>query len=378
MTQVLLLYEKFIPSVRLCAYEQLNYLAKKGFFEFNHCQTDKVSRDQCENADVVVFVRTSTELDLILAQKFKEAGKFIAYVLDDDLLHIEKGLTLTPYYQMKVVRRRIKTILEISDMLISPSQYLLHKYSVYVKRTVRIEEPCLYRHNSKFQKDRIKIGFAGSPDRNKDINEILDNVITHLYNKYRDIVEFEFFGAKPSVVDKLNLKFYSYEENYEIYQNRIASLNWDIGLAPMSSTEFKKCKYYNKYTEYGAIQCVGVYSKVKPYTDIIIDGYNGLLCDNTVEEWITKLEDIIFSQTKLLAMKEDIKREMDLKFNVEIVGHNYLINFQELQYYKAPKSHYPLFTFYRNYAKVTRIKEFVIRNKWNTPIRLIQKLIGQA
>ncbi len=378
MTQVLLLYEKFIPSVRLCAYEQLNYLAQKGFFVLNHCQTDQATRKQCENADVIVFVRTSTELDMILAKKFKKNGKFIAYVLDDDLLHIEEGLASTPYYQMNAVQRRIKVILGLSDLLISPSRYLLQKYSSYVKRTVKIEEPCLNCVKNKPQNDIIKIGFAGSSDRNKDINDILENVITSLYYKYSDIVEFEFFGAKPAVVDKLNLKFYPYEDSYETYQNRFTSLNWDIGLAPMSSTEFKNCKYYNKYTEYGAIQCVGVYSKVKPYTDIIVDGNNGLLCENTEEEWIRKLENIIISQTKLLAMKEDINREMELKFTLEAVGNGYLKNFQELEHHKSPKRHYPLFTFYKNYAKVTRIKEFVIRNKWNTPRRLIQKLIRQA
>lgn len=375
MTKVLLLYEEFIPSVRLCAYEQLNYLSNEGLIELTHCKNKELKREQCEVADVVFFVRAATSFDYLLVKQLKKMNKYLVYVLDDDILHIEPNLSTSPFYQMNIVKNRIRNILKLCDVLASPSNYLLNKYSKYVNKVAKIEEPCLYIDKYENINKKIKIGYAGSNDRNKDIKNILENVIEKLILKHSDKVEFEFFGAKPEFVDRLNINYYKFEDNYEKYQDKLISLNWDIGLSPMSSSEFKMCKHYNKYLEYGSINCVGIYSNVTPYKEIIRTGENGILCDNFEDEWFLKIESLILDTETLDKIKSKINQEMNEKFSPKKVSMDYFFNIPELKFYASNWDKYNTFELHKIYAYIIRIYEFIIRNGWRAPFKAVVKFL---
>lgn len=375
MTNVLLIYDSFIPTVRLCAYEQLNYLANKGLLYFEHCNAREVTGKQCSKADVVIFVRSSTVLELSLAKKCKKKNKFLIYILDDDLLNIAPDLHSTPYYSMENIKNRMKKILNLCDVLASPSSRLLHKYEKYIiSKTILIEEPCKMYSNKRVENEKIKIGFAGSPDHNRDLNSMLNNVIHTIYNKYNDIVVIEFFGAKPKIVDDLNLKYYSYTNNYEEYQKKLIELNWDVGLAPLADTEFNKCKHYNKYIEYGSIGCVGVYSNIEPYTKVIKNGINGYLCDNIEEIWFQSLETIILNKKVLGEISGNVMKEISQNFTIPSVAENLIIDLPDLIEYKAPINRCFFVKGIKTYSIFIRGLEYLKRNGMKTPITLFEKL----
>ena len=54
-----------------------------------------------------------------------------------------------------------------------------------------------------------------------------------------------------------------------------------------------KSKSYLKYIEYSALGLPGIYSKFGPYPEIVKDGTNGLLCENSASDWYNKIRQMI-------------------------------------------------------------------------------------
>lgn len=397
-TNVLLVYEQFIASVRLCGYEQLRYLEEKGVIRFQ-CGLDvKITAKQCQWADIIVFVRSAAWLDYKIALENKKRGKIIVYVLDDDLLHIPVHYASCGYFRQAPVRRRILWFLKNSDVFASPSIYLLEKYIGYAGRTVRIEEPCikhgmaaekLYCQKQREQKQEIgeqkaagrkgwanrklKIGFAGSMDRGSEVTQILQGALVQFYRRHKNEIELEFMGAKPAFAERLGLACYPYEENYTAYQKKMLRLEWDIGLAPMPDTNFHRAKHYNKYIEYASIGCVGIYSNVMPYTQVIRNEENGILCENTVQGWIGALEWCLHHPSECAKMRENLALDME-RFSLSAVSRQFAAQMPELSSYQAGRGRACAVRGYRMVGMLIRGMEFLFRYKSRVPQRLAEKI----
>lgn len=377
MTNVLLIYDVFIPSVRLCGYEQMKCLEKQGKISFIASDAKELKGKQCEWADVVLFVRSSTWLEWKIAKQCKKAGKLILYALDDDVFEIAPDSLSAVYFNQKTVRSRVRWFIKNSDVFISPSRHILEKYKHDAKRTLRIEEPS-FKHEfipeKKKENRKLKIGFAGSVDRTGDVQRILQGAIEEFYEKYKEEADIEFMGAKIDLIDKLGLKYYPYEEDYEKYQKRFAELNWDIGLAPMPDTEFHRGKHYNKYIEYASIGCIGIYSNVIPYTYAVKDKENGILCGNTTKEWLEALEWCLENREKLKTIRENVEEDVKRNFTVEVVTERFVEELPEVAEYKAKKKgRYPM-AVYGKLSWLVRYVEFVIRNGVETPKKVLKKI----
>ena len=375
MPHILLLYEMFIPSVRLCAYEQLKYLEEQGKVTFKHCEVKKVTRKMCLECDIVILVRGYSVLEEKLVAELKKQDKMLIYVLDDDLLNIADGLASSNYFKLDIVKNRIQNIMRMCDILITPSIILADKYKMLFKRTVIIEEPCLpYKVKEKKQKSKVKIGFAGSIDREGDIDSIITEVIRELNHKYKGKISIEFMGAKPKIVEELKLTYYPYEGSYDTYKEMIANANWDIGLAPMPDTEFHRCKYYNKFIEYSSASIIGVYSDLEPYTQIISHKKDGLLCSNTKQSWIEQVSWLIDHDAEREEIRHRIEMEMKEKFAISIVAEQFYSDIPELSNFKAKRCKNIPLELIKLTSLIIKALEFVKRNGIKSPLLIFKKV----
>lgn len=300
----LLLYRTFGPSVNLCGFLQLRKLAEEGSVSFRHKRITDVKRTDLDWAQVVAFVRGDGLLDEMMAKVCHEAGKYVLYILDDDLLNVPMDLGSGPYYAQESVKRHIRRMLEYSDCFVSPSPVLLKKYGGQCRNSFQLLEPaaCCLKEKRPNGDGKVHIGFAGSSDRGSDIDRIISEALTAVMVRYGEQITLEIFGTRTEIAEKLGCKTYPYTESYEEYQEMMARLNWDIGLAPMPETAFHACKHYNKLVEYSGFGIVGVYSDVPPYSDAVEQGETGFLCENTTQAWVVALSRLIED--------EDLRREM--------------------------------------------------------------------
>ena len=320
---VLITSTTFIPSVLLCGHTQLEYLEKQGKLNYKFVISHFTNKKNIEWADIIVFLRSDSDIDAYVSRIAKRVGKKLIYVLDDDILNVPSYLSSAPYYLLPSTNKNIRTIMSNCDTFLTPSPVLLEKYGKSFKHKFLISEPSLNRINKKPENNKVKIGFAGSIDRAQDLNEILEEAITQIVNKYGDSIEIEIMGAKPEFVDKLNLRHLPYQDGYDTYTAFMAKCNWDIGLAPMPNTAFHRCKYFNKYVEYASFGIAGVYSNLKPYTYGIKDKINGLLANNTTSDWVNAISTLIDNEKLRKEISNNCLHEANEKYALDILAEDY-------------------------------------------------------
>ena len=112
---------------------------------------------------------------------------------------------------------------------------------------------------------------------------------------------------------------------------------FSIGLAPGRVSGFYACKYYNKFVEYAAIGAVGVYTAADPYLQIVRNGENGLLCENTQAAWRDGIVRLISDPALRTRCAAEAVSQIRKEFNPASVAEEILRQCPELTGYHAPE-----------------------------------------
>ncbi|WP_028308159.1 glycosyltransferase family 1 protein [Desulfitibacter alkalitolerans] len=338
-TRVLALCLSTIPSATVGVIKPLQEIEKRGLLEFRFKESLKVNKSDIVFADVVIFIRGSEDLELDLAKECRKLHKYNIYFLDDDLPNITETSNSYIYYSNKVVQNNILSIMKQCDGLWTTNLLLLDKYKCFFQKASKLDAPALLADmdiNIDKIQDKIKIGFAGGLDHKYFIDTFLEAPIKDIYDRFSDRIEFQFFGVKPSFHVDYPVIYLPYETLHDKYSERMHSLKWDIGLAPLPQTDFHACKYFNKFLEYGALGIAGVYSNVEPYKRIVVNNINGMLTDNDKHQWINAISYLIQNPNHLLRIKNNVLKQVREQFNLTTISNDVCRAFPELTEYKAP------------------------------------------
>lgn len=132
------------PSVRLCIDSQFEFLKNNGVCKYFYC-SDSHPTKELFKADVVIIGRLHSNIDVSLVYLLKKLKKKIIYMLDDDLLNVQSGMSCSEYFQATETRARIKKMIDCSEYIMSPSPIILKKFQH--KKGILIEEPALNLSN---------------------------------------------------------------------------------------------------------------------------------------------------------------------------------------------------------------------------------------
>ena len=323
----LLTYAGEFPSVQLCASAQLEELAKQELLDYRAMSYHKVSAKDLNWADCVILGRSDSWYERKLAKKAKQAGKYVAYLIDDDLLNVPENLLSADHFSRKDIRKNIQDMILLSDMILSPSPVLLEKYAPAEsgRKGILVEEPALLPvQYTPWDTDRpVQIGFAGSLDRVDDIEHILKEALLRIKKEYGNRVSFSFFGAIPSFAAQLDAKTIPFCESYETYLQTLNGLSWDIGLAPMPDTAFHSCKHYIKFIEYSAAGVVGIYSHTGPYLRLKKWPDCALFCENTAEDWYQAIKALLDDPGMREQMRKNASLSCAKDLNLHTVAADY-------------------------------------------------------
>ena len=304
--RVLLIYRVMIPSIRLCGHAQMEALAAQGVVEYRAVQEMRLKSSDMDWADIVLLGRLDSWYERRLTRLLKESGRYLAYILDDDLLNIPMHVSSAGYYAQKDIQRNIRDMIGMSDAIISPSPRLLDRYARDGRAAIRIEEPAIspVAYEPHEPDAPVKIGFAGSVDRAGNLEGVLEAALTKVKAAHGERVAFEFFGAIPAFASRLGAACIPYCDSYDQYRRRLNEAAWDIGLAPMDDSEFSACKHYNKFCEYAAASIAGVYSERLPYTEIPNSRAVARYCSDDPEDWFEALNALILNRETREALRK--------------------------------------------------------------------------
>lgn len=327
---------ELIASVRVGVLEPLKPFVENGKCNVVFKRTVDIRKKDIAWCDILICVRGSEQATLNIIEAAKKAGRFVVYFLDDDLLNIPDNIACSNYYLNPETRNYIIKCIEYSDVSWCVNNLIAEKYSVYSKNKWVVSKVPVEMENVYLSKNTINILYAGSVDHTESVRKYIVPVVEKLHDEFMNVVTFTFIGVNPNLEKLKNVTYIKYFDQYDEYKNFTKNGRFSIGLAPLNTGEFYKCKYYNKFIEYTSIGAVGVYSNSEPYTLIIEDGKNGFLCDNAFESWYDKLKYLILHQEVLENVFECAKDNIKNKFSYDEVASKLETDIKELISYKAP------------------------------------------
>ncbi|WP_161846065.1 glycosyltransferase [Pseudoflavonifractor sp. 524-17] len=320
MTKILVECPQKIASVRVGVLEPLKLVEEAGLCQVRYRDTKDITKKEILWCDVLVCVRGCEYPTLRIVQAAKASGRFLAYFLDDDLLNIPDGNASSNYYRDNKIKVNLTKILELCDVLWTVNHQIVFKYGQYVSRSALLRVPATIRRQPPEKFEQIHILYAGSADHSGLVRELLAPAVQKILEEYGQRVDFTFIGADPNLRHTEGVQYYPYFESYDEYQETVLAGNFSIGLAPVYDTPFYACKYYNKFIEYSSCGIAGIYSNYEPYQEVVTQGENGMMCENTVESWYLAIKQMVDSPQDVQKMAYAGAKILETQFTYRAVA----------------------------------------------------------
>ncbi|KHD13831.1 glycosyl transferase family 1 [Clostridium butyricum] len=298
MINILVECPELIASVKVGVLKPLEPFIEKYKCNVIYKRTiDIKTKDIC-NCDIFITVRGCEFMTLQIVKIARKLNKTIIYYLDDDLLNVPIGPWCPEEYYNQVVRKNLITVMSYCNILWGVNNLICEKYLKYTKDKIWISNrtPMSIEPSIEDNEQKLHILYAGSESHSKVLQENLSKVIEAVAIKYSETVDFTFIGANSGINNLNNVKNIPTIKNYDKYKEYVRNNNFSIGIAVIKDEPFFHCKYYNKFLEYTSINCVGIYTNCKPYTYVVKNNENGILCNNTYDEWYKSIEMLIINK----------------------------------------------------------------------------------
>lgn len=327
-----------LPSVIVGVLVPLQSLQEKGLLRVKFVRTIEIIANDIAWCDILVCVRGCEPIDFCVVQAAKKAGRKVFYFLDDDLLDIPQDVSCSTYFNDRFIRKTILDLMELSDTLWAVNPNIIQKYGHFFEESVLADACACEIKEFQLRHDfPVRFIYAGSIDHENIVREKLSDNIKKITEEYGNKVEFTFIGVNPHLSDVAQVNYIPYVENYYEYKRVMNESGFHISFAIVRSTPFYRYKYFNKFLEYASIGAIGIYANTQPYTFIIQNGLNGLLCDDGNEKWYNAMKFLIENPKKRNEMSKQAYTQLCERFTPEMVGEKLTELMPELTSFYAPE-----------------------------------------
>ncbi len=220
------------------------------------------------------------------------------YRSQEDLFKLADGVTVTTEY--------------LKEQFIKENPVLENKI-VAIPNSINFG---LFKPFPKKQNERIRIGWITSSSH---LNEVwmVKNIFKRLFEKYGNKIIFVQLGDIAELGGVFTTEEFEFHRFIDItvYPLKLASLNLDIGVAPLVDDEFNRCKSALKWSEYASMKVPAVCSDLPPY-NCIEDGKTGFLA-KTEDEFVEKVSKLVDNETMRREMGENAYQKNFSDYNLE-------------------------------------------------------------
>lgn len=327
---VLLIVEADIATTQLT--EQLLSQCSSLGVRYKKVYLTELDEEVLSSNALPLFVRTADPVAISWMQCLRRSNIPYFFYIDDNFWLIEGDTPLAKYYQHPIIRRSLKFAVEKANVVITNSVALREFILPKNRNTVLLPaffDFSLLRSDDIEATSEYRIGFAGSPSRDADL-EVLKDVIPYFLAKRSEVV-FEFVGCLPKWLEQNSkVRFFGHMNSYADYISFQEQRGWKIGLAPLDNKTSNRYKTNNKYREYSAFRCAGIYTDSESYVDSVVDGVTGLLInDNVAECWIAAIERYLDDDQQRLAIADRAYNDVHSRFDIVVVAGQWAALFQQ-------------------------------------------------
>jgi SAM-dependent methyltransferase/glycosyltransferase involved in cell wall biosynthesis len=176
----------------------------------------------------------------------------------------------------------------------------------------------------------VRIGYTGCANHGGDM-EIIKPVIMSLLDEFQNL---EFIIAQDlgtfKDVSHPRLKFTDRWVSIVDYPSMVKGWDLDIGIAPLRDHNFNRAKSNLRWLEYSALSLPTVASKVRPFSECINSGLNGILC-STKQEWYAQLKRLIQDKDERVRLGNMGRSSVFKDFNMDTIAQKYRSVLEEIK-----------------------------------------------
>lgn len=253
-----------------------------------------------ERPTALILSRYTWSKGKLLAHAARERGVPVIYHIDDDLLNVPMSLGPEKYAAYNSPERigALRANMEAADLLYASTPALAHAFESY-GLAVPIVPGDLY---CSVDPDAIgepalstmpTIGYMGTGGHSADLALALP-AIEALMDEL-PFLRFETFGtiARPQSLARFGNRYahHGAVPNYVGFVDKLRSLGWWIGLAPLEDNPFNRCKADTKWVECSLAGMATVASDLPVYHRACADGA-GVLCTSN-SDWFEAMRSLV-------------------------------------------------------------------------------------
>ena len=257
-----------------------------------------ITEEQLEWADIIVWQRQYKDNLLTLAKQFSH--KKHIFELDDNLFAIAPDNPVYKVYQDTEIRQKLGEFIQFCDHVTCSTEPLRQALLKYNKNVTVLPNSTLPEYlqlptSPTNTKKEVRIGWMGSIHHYNDLR-IVEGALKDICNKYSN-VKLVWMGWLPDYIkDAINPNQIEIHEWVEFtkYYPKLATLNLDIGIAPIQDNIFNSSKSNLKFIEYSIFGACTIASNVYPYATTITDGHNGIIVKKSrYKDWYKALDRVV-------------------------------------------------------------------------------------
>lgn len=240
---------------------------------------------EIEPSRVVLTRYAGPHADAIV-RYFQRKGVPCTYHLDDDLLRLPASLgaeVLARHGRAEVVAAR-RQAMGACDAIYASTPRLGARLTQEFGAKVSVGS--IYRQflgptpRGGTRQEFLTVGYMGSKGHADDLAMVAPSLAVLLSGSPSKI-RFELFGSVPLPRQleafRAQVRHLKPTPNYFVFLQQLASLRWDIGLAPLTDNEFNSCKAPTKFLEYTEAGVVTIASDVSVYAEHAVNGCNATM-----------------------------------------------------------------------------------------------------
>ena len=291
MSKLLFIYERDMPTVSIMQRIFL-HLDEAWGIQSSYIYLSEVTPQDVDSHDIIVLMRPQNVYSWKIGQMARKAGHIVATFCDDDLLNLPSSSPTIPWRN-----KGLKKALSHSDEIWSSSPYIAEKYKgLTAGKRIAVSDTIIWPEELEIQpafKDNeiVRIVYAAAPSHASLFDTYIKPIIPELIKEFGDKISFTFVSVHPEL-QGVQCEYVPGMPLLE-YRQYMKKQHFDIGLAPLNTDEFSKCKYFNKFIEYTTQGIVGVYTDTEPYNYVVINKSNGFLTKNDQQSWLSTLAEAI-------------------------------------------------------------------------------------
>lgn len=284
-TDVLMVIEGEIATTHLI--ERILMACKPFGINYRKQFLSALKIDDFHSNTIPLFVRCGDPSMQYWVNLLRRARCHYFYYIDDNFWQIKGDTPLACYYQHPIIRHSLEIAVTYASKVLANSAELalfLGRLNKNVNTLPSFFDFSLIDGCVRQSSHEIRIGFAGSPSRQIDL-DIIRPIIFPILDLFPHAI-FEFAGVMPQgLTEGGRIRFFPHTSDYIGFVKFLAERNWSIGLAPLVDNVANRCKTNNKYREYGACKIAGIYSNMPPYRNSVLPENTGLLVENSSKAW---------------------------------------------------------------------------------------------